>query len=165
MDIIDVNATISVTLVTVRRRVGEGHTSFSGMGMYDSNLRTLIAIVWKGISTSCFKRPGIVSSGPFNLADLSIIVAQIVNASTPKHHRLYLAEHIHYLVSTMAAVILVTGGTGLVGKAIQHAIETEPEGSRFGKRPGEQWIYVNSSEADLRCVPTPSRVRFVRAHY
>ncbi|OSC99679.1 epimerase-domain-containing protein [Trametes coccinea BRFM310] len=48
------------------------------------------------------------------------------------------------------SVILVTGGTGLVGKAIQHIIETEPEGSRFGKRPGEKWVFIGSSEADLR---------------
>lgn len=50
----------------------------------------------------------------------------------------------------MSAVILVTGGTGLVGKAIQHVVETEPEGSRFGKRPGEQWIFASSRDADLR---------------
>ncbi|KAI0926499.1 GDP-L-fucose synthase [Taiwanofungus camphoratus] len=48
------------------------------------------------------------------------------------------------------SVILVTGGSGLVGKALQHVIETEPAGSRFGKRAGEQWIFVSSSEADLR---------------
>ncbi|PCH37536.1 NAD(P)-binding protein [Wolfiporia cocos MD-104 SS10] len=48
------------------------------------------------------------------------------------------------------SVILVTGGTGLVGKAIQHVIETEPEGSRFGKKPGETWIFASSSEGDLR---------------
>jgi GDP-L-fucose synthase len=49
-----------------------------------------------------------------------------------------------------ASVILVTGGTGLVGKAIQHVVETEPVGSRFGKKPGERWVFVNSSDADLR---------------
>ena len=38
------------------------------------------------------------------------------------------------------SVILVTGGTGLVGNALQHVLETEPEGSRFGKRPGERWV-------------------------
>ncbi|GLB39755.1 putative GDP-mannose 4,6 dehydratase [Lyophyllum shimeji] len=54
------------------------------------------------------------------------------------------------LTGTMASVILVTGGTGLVGKAIQHVIETEPAGSRFGKKEGETWIFVSSSEADLR---------------
>ena len=48
------------------------------------------------------------------------------------------------------SVTLVTGGTGLVGKAIEYVIETEPEGSRFGKRPGEKWVFIGSSEADLR---------------
>ncbi|KAG8826963.1 GDP-L-fucose synthase, partial [Serendipita sp. 399] len=46
--------------------------------------------------------------------------------------------------------ILVTGGSGLVGKAIQHVIETEPEGSKFGKQPGEEWFFIRSSEGDLR---------------
>jgi GDP-L-fucose synthase len=50
----------------------------------------------------------------------------------------------------MTKVVLVTGGTGLVGKAIQHIIETEQEGSRFGKQPNETWIFASSSEADLR---------------
>lgn len=49
-------------------------------------------------------------------------------------------------------VILVTGGTGLVGKGIQQIIETEPEGSRFGKKAGETWIFASSSEGDLKCV-------------
>ncbi|THH20770.1 hypothetical protein EUX98_g8518 [Antrodiella citrinella] len=48
------------------------------------------------------------------------------------------------------SVILVTGGTGLVGKAIQHVIDTEPQGSRFGKKEGETWIFASSSEGDLR---------------
>lgn len=50
----------------------------------------------------------------------------------------------------MASVILVTGGTGLVGKAIEHIINTEPEGSRFGKKLGETWVFASSSEGDLR---------------
>jgi len=49
-----------------------------------------------------------------------------------------------------AQVVLVTGGSGLVGKAIQHIIETEPVGSHFGKKIGERWIFTGSSEADLR---------------
>jgi GDP-L-fucose synthase len=49
-------------------------------------------------------------------------------------------------------VVLVTGGTGLVGQAIKHVIETEPEGSRFARLPGEKWIFASSSEGDLRCV-------------
>ncbi|KAF8645660.1 hypothetical protein AX16_007656 [Volvariella volvacea WC 439] len=48
------------------------------------------------------------------------------------------------------ATILVTGGTGLVGKAIEHVINTEPEGSRYGKRPGETWIFSSSADGDLR---------------
>lgn len=52
----------------------------------------------------------------------------------------------------MAAVVLVTGGSGLVGKAIQHVVESEPVGSRFGKLPGEKWIFATSSDADLRLV-------------
>jgi len=47
-------------------------------------------------------------------------------------------------------VVLVTGGTGLVGQAIKHVIQSEPEGSRFGKRPGETWIFASSAEGDLR---------------
>jgi GDP-L-fucose synthase len=50
----------------------------------------------------------------------------------------------------MAAVILVTGGSGLVGRAIQHIVDTEPIGSRFGKKSGEKWIFTGSSDADLR---------------
>ncbi|KAJ7201051.1 hypothetical protein GGX14DRAFT_465578 [Mycena pura] len=50
----------------------------------------------------------------------------------------------------MASVILVTGGTGLVGKALQHIIETEPVGSKFGKQPNETWIFLSSSDGDMR---------------
>jgi len=52
----------------------------------------------------------------------------------------------------MPDVILVTGGTGLVGSAIKYIIDTEPEGSKFGKRAGETWIFANSREADLKWV-------------
>ncbi|TBU44968.1 epimerase-domain-containing protein [Dichomitus squalens] len=50
----------------------------------------------------------------------------------------------------MSAQILITGGTGLVGQGIKYAIETEPVNSHFGKRDGEEWIFIGSSEADLR---------------
>ena len=50
----------------------------------------------------------------------------------------------------MGDVILVTGGAGLVGKAIEHVINTEPEGSRFGRRPNETWIFASSKDGDLR---------------
>nr|XP_023015299.1 GDP-L-fucose synthase [Leptinotarsa decemlineata] len=39
-------------------------------------------------------------------------------------------------------VILVTGGTGLVGKAIQQVVEAE-------KRPDEKWIFLSSKDGDL----------------
>ncbi|XP_046669060.1 GDP-L-fucose synthase isoform X8 [Homalodisca vitripennis] len=41
-------------------------------------------------------------------------------------------------------LVLVTGGTGLVGKAIQHIVSHEEN------RPDETWIFVGSKEADLR---------------
>jgi GDP-L-fucose synthase len=51
---------------------------------------------------------------------------------------------------TSGDVVLVTGGSGLVGKAIEHVINTEPEGSRFGKKPGETWIFASSKDGDLK---------------
>ena len=43
------------------------------------------------------------------------------------------------------AVILVTGGTGLVGKAIE-AIATQTPS------PYEKWVFLSSKDADLRYV-------------
>ncbi|XP_012539272.1 probable GDP-L-fucose synthase [Monomorium pharaonis] len=39
-------------------------------------------------------------------------------------------------------VVLVTGGTGLVGRAIQNVVE-------YDKRKNEKWIFVGSKDADL----------------
>lgn len=39
-------------------------------------------------------------------------------------------------------VILITGGTGLVGKAIEHITLNEP-------RPEETWIFLSSKDGDL----------------
>ncbi|KAM0791020.1 hypothetical protein ACM66B_004318 [Microbotryomycetes sp. NB124-2] len=48
-------------------------------------------------------------------------------------------------------VVLVTGGTGLVGSALKWVIENEPVGSRFGKdSEDEQWVFLSSKEGDLR---------------
>ncbi|KAG8902620.1 hypothetical protein FRC00_008712 [Tulasnella sp. 408] len=49
-----------------------------------------------------------------------------------------------------SSVILVTGGSGLVGQAIKYVIETEPVGSKFGKREGETWVFATSKDGDLR---------------
>lgn len=42
-------------------------------------------------------------------------------------------------------IILVTGGTGLVGKAIEYVIQND-------KLNGEKWIFVGSKDANLRLV-------------
>jgi GDP-L-fucose synthase len=54
------------------------------------------------------------------------------------------------MASVSNTVILVTGGSGLVGSAIQWVIENELPNSRFGKHDGEDWIFARSSEGDLR---------------
>ena len=47
------------------------------------------------------------------------------------------------------SVILVTGGSGLVGKAIEWIIENETD-PKYAKRQGEKWIFLTSKEGDLR---------------
>lgn len=54
--------------------------------------------------------------------------------------------------SSSRKTILVTGGSGLVGKAIKDIISTEVPGSRFGKHEGETWIFASSKDGDLRYV-------------
>ncbi|KAG8980676.1 hypothetical protein FRB90_007549 [Tulasnella sp. 427] len=49
-----------------------------------------------------------------------------------------------------SSVILVTGGSGLVGQAIKYVIETEEVGSKFGKREGETWVFATSKDGDLK---------------
>ena len=39
-------------------------------------------------------------------------------------------------------VVLVTGGTGLVGKAIQQVVSED-------KRENEEWVFLGSKDADL----------------
>lgn len=48
-------------------------------------------------------------------------------------------------------VILVTGGSGLVGKAIETVVN-----ERGGKQEGEDWHFVSSKDADLTYVYTLS---------
>lgn len=45
----------------------------------------------------------------------------------------------------MNKVILVTGGSGLVGSAIKNVVEQQGD-----TLPDEKWIFTNSNEADLR---------------
>ncbi|GAA5982797.1 hypothetical protein JCM5350_002992 [Sporobolomyces pararoseus] len=51
----------------------------------------------------------------------------------------------------MPNVILVTGGTGLVGSAIDYTINHEAVGSTFGKfGEDDQWVFLSSKDGDLR---------------
>ena len=43
--------------------------------------------------------------------------------------------------------ILVTGGTGLVGSAIKHVVETESDRAERN----EQYFFISSRECDLKC--------------
>ncbi|KAJ3166783.1 GDP-L-fucose synthase [Geranomyces variabilis] len=47
------------------------------------------------------------------------------------------------------AVVLVTGGSGLVGSALNHVISTADD-PRFARRQNERWVFVTSKDADLR---------------
>lgn len=38
--------------------------------------------------------------------------------------------------------VLVTGGTGLVGRAIQEVVASDP-------RPNEEWVFLSSKDGDL----------------
>lgn len=46
-------------------------------------------------------------------------------------------------------IILVTGGTGLVGKAIEWVVKNSTE-TRFKARSNEQWVFLGSKDGDLR---------------
>jgi GDP-L-fucose synthase len=46
-------------------------------------------------------------------------------------------------------IILVTGGTGLIGKAIEDVLNSS---GPYGKRCNEEWIFSSSADADLRFV-------------
>lgn len=45
-------------------------------------------------------------------------------------------------MSEQQKVILVTGGTGLVGNAIEKVVKEE-------NMPDEKWVFVSSKDADL----------------
>ncbi|KAK9768691.1 hypothetical protein K7432_000447 [Basidiobolus ranarum] len=47
------------------------------------------------------------------------------------------------------SVILVTGGSGLVGQAIKWVIEND-KSERFGKKENEEWVFLTSKDGDLR---------------
>lgn len=51
--------------------------------------------------------------------------------------------------SAAKKVILVTGGSGLVGKAVHHVVNNDTD-VRFAKSEDETWIFLNSKDGDLR---------------
>lgn len=54
----------------------------------------------------------------------------------------HLCVYIHCHTIIMAKIVLVTGGTGLVGKSIESIVKTE-------NPQDETWIFVGSKDADL----------------
>lgn len=57
------------------------------------------------------------------------------------------AEHKQAEVSSEESVIIVTGGSGLVGKAIEAVINSEEEKKNHAN---EKWIFLGSKDGDLR---------------
>ena len=55
------------------------------------------------------------------------------------------ANGTHEMNGDEPIVVLVTGGSGLVGQAIKTFVESEK-----GRRDGETWIFLSSSDGDLR---------------
>ncbi|WRT63611.1 uncharacterized protein IL334_000534 [Kwoniella shivajii] len=60
--------------------------------------------------------------------------------------------------ATSDNVVLVTGGSGLVGSALQHLIFSEPIGSSYGRKEGEEWVFLSSPECDLRNITQTQEV-------
>eukprot|EP00122_Pirum_gemmata_P005411 Pgem_evm1s4929 len=48
----------------------------------------------------------------------------------------------------MSEVVLVTGGSGLVGKAIEKVVN-DTSCTKYCKKEGENWVFCNSKDADL----------------
>ena len=49
-------------------------------------------------------------------------------------------------------VVLVTGGSGLVGQGIRWVLDNEAPGSRYGRLANERWVLLTSKDGDLRSV-------------
>ena len=46
-------------------------------------------------------------------------------------------------------VILVTGGSGLVGEAIKYVVKNDQD-PRYKRRENESWVFLTSKDGDLR---------------
>jgi len=58
-----------------------------------------------------------------------------------------------------ATVVLVTGGTGLVGKALQKVVAADGDAAARG----EKWVFLSSKDGDLRCARGAPANRPLRA--
>lgn len=54
------------------------------------------------------------------------------------------------VVGDGSKVVLVTGGSGLVGRAIEWVVQNEKVDSRFGRKSDEKWVFLGSQDGDLR---------------
>ncbi|KAK3720319.1 hypothetical protein QZH41_020399, partial [Actinostola sp. cb2023] len=52
-------------------------------------------------------------------------------------------DHLRYNMSSETIKVVVTGGSGLVGRAIKKVVEAEES------RPNEEWIFLSSKDGDL----------------
>ena len=59
------------------------------------------------------------------------------------NENIQISHSIFYNFLPLLQIILVTGGSGLVGKGIRHAIETTE------KRENEEWIFLTSKDGNL----------------
>ena len=67
---------------------------------------------------------------------------------SPKKAKTGQSENVQFV--DVARTILVTGGTGLVGRAIQSVVDEEQKHQKAG--PNEKWVFLGSKDGDLRCV-------------
>lgn len=68
----------------------------------------------------------------------------------------------HPVVGDGHKVVLVTGGSGLVGRAIEYVVQHEKLNSRFARRSDETWVFLGSKDGDLR---DPEQTRAIFSKY
>ncbi|OCF40105.1 hypothetical protein I317_06118 [Kwoniella heveanensis CBS 569] len=82
--------------------------------------------------------------------DISAAVASASATDQPAGAQAHLPPTPVSAASSSDDVVLVTGGSGLVGSALRYLIETQSTGSPFGRRNNERWVFLSSDECDLR---------------
>lgn len=68
----------------------------------------------------------------------------VTNQSTPTHKVWLLYKMATSAEDSTKRVFLITGGTGLVGKAIEEVMKEE------GIKGNDEWIFLSSKDGDLR---------------